>query len=175
MAQAHSSDSNIPLSGAIIAWRPPRSKRLRISLNVVCASYSRRYLCLHLARIRPAVLTVRMSFEHHRVDYRPSAGAMQQTNRYFPHEKYATPECRVRGLNFRWRRLCNHSLLARSTAGKAVSLGTCTSDRGAGRSGAAHPRGRAWRLPNQISIRTVLGSLIAGIARSDFALRSEAS
>lgn len=46
------------IPGALIYARPRMGKTHAID-----------YVCLHLARIRPAVLTVRMSCEHHRVDY----------------------------------------------------------------------------------------------------------
>ncbi len=46
------------IPGALIYARPRMGKTHAID-----------YVCLHLARIRPAVLTVRMSCEHHRIDY----------------------------------------------------------------------------------------------------------
>jgi hypothetical protein len=46
------------IPGALLYARPRMGKTPAID-----------YVCLHLARIRPAVLTVRMSCEHHRVDY----------------------------------------------------------------------------------------------------------
>src|SRR5271155_2542018 len=69
------------IPGALIYARPRMGKTHAID-----------YVCLHLARIRPTVLTVRMSCEHHRIDHEgpffsalliatgASAGASKQSN-----------------------------------------------------------------------------------------------